>query len=950
LSLLLPFLLLFSFLLALPGRAEDGPPPPSEVAGVPDYSRNVAPLLRKYCGGCHNAEDREGELVMDTFAALMKGGEHGAVVLPGESAASRLVGVLTGAAEPKMPPKKRPAPLAEEIEVLRRWIDAGARGPAAGADAAPELVTPAIEPPSGLTPGITALAYSPDGSVLAVGRFRRVELWDGEARSRARELAGAPGKVHSLGFSSGGTRLIAASGVDGLYGRAIVWRLEDGSIVREITGHRDTLYDAALAPGDRLLATASYDRRIILWDLETGEELRTIGGHNDAVYDLAFSPDGAVLASASGDQTVKLWSAATGERLDTLHQALAEQYTVAFSNDGGQVVAAGADNRIRVWALVSREAPGINPLLHARFGHEGAIVRLLFSADGGTLVSAADDGTIKLWETEGYTQLHALEESRDVPAALAVSPARGVFAAGFLDGALAIHPFPPRAQPSDAALAPETPAPLRRVRPPGAPGEGIEEREPNDAPSEAQPVAAPVVAKGAIHAERPEAPPDIDLFRFEARAGEEWMLEIDAARSRSPLDSKLEVLAADGSPIERLRLQAVRDSYYTFRGKDSETSDDFRLHNWEEMELDEYLYTRGEVVKLWHYPRGPDSGFIVYPGAGKRHGFFDTTPLAHALGEPCYIVRPLAPGAEPLPNGLPVFPLHFENDDDSLRALGADSRLAFTAPRDGSYLVRVSDVRGFQGAEFRYELTIRPRRPGFKVSVEGGSPAVGAGSGKEFKLTAERIDGFDGEIRVDIEGLPPGFHASTPLVIEAGQHFAFGTLNALPGAASPSPEAAAASRLTARAVVDGEEVVEAAGTLGEIQLAGKPKLLVRIERALEAGAGAGAAAEGAPDPDRPLELAVSPGETITATVRVERNGFAGRVELGNADAGRNLPHGVYVDNIGLNGLLIVEDRDERTFFITAAKGVKPQVRPFFLRANADGGQTSWPVLLRVREK
>lgn len=78
-----------------------------------------------------------------------------------------------------------------------------------------------------------------------------------------------------------------------------------------------------------------------------------------------------------------------------------------------------------------------------------------------------------------------------------------------------------------------------------------------------------------------------------------------------------------------------------------------------------------------------------------------------------------------------------------------------------------------------------------------------------------------------------------------------------------------------------------------------------------------------------------------------RNDFEGRIELGNEDSGRNLPHGVYVDNIGLNGLLIVEGQTEREFFITASPIAKPCVRQFHLRTTADGNQVSMPVTLRV---
>jgi hypothetical protein len=98
----------------------------------------------------------------------------------------------------------------------------------------------------------------------------------------------------------------------------------------------------------------------------------------------------------------------------------------------------------------------------------------------------------------------------------------------------------------------------------------------------------------------------------------------------------------------------------------------------------------------------------------------------------------------------------------------------------------------------------------------------------------------------------------------------------------------------------------------------------------------------------PLEFAIHPGQTITLRVKVERSGFAGQVPLGKEGAGRNLPFGVYVDNLGLNGLLVLEDQDERTFFITADESVPPQTRAFHLTTTAAGGHSSLPVLLHVR--
>jgi hypothetical protein len=419
------------------------------------------------------------------------------------------------------------------------------------------------------------------------------------------------------------------------------------------------------------------------------------------------------------------------------------------------------------------------------------------------------------------------------------------------------------------------------------------------------------------------------------------MLAVNAATAKSSLDSRLEVLTAEGRPVERVVLQAVRDSWFTFRGKDSDSSDDFRLQNWREMELDEYFYANGEVMKLWLYPRGPDSGFKVYPGEGRRHTFFGTTALTHAQNEPGYVVVPHPAGARPVPNGLPVFRLNHENDDDPDREAGVDSRLLFAAPATGDYIVRVSDTRGFGGAtNFHYSLALRPSRPDFAVTIEGMNPKVGPGGGREVRFVARRREGFDGPIRVEIMGLPPGFAIGAPVEIEAGQMVAVATLHAAADAPAPDEAAAKAVKVAALATIRGREVRHELGSLGELRLGKPPKLSVEIL----AGDDRAHVRE---TPGSPLEFVIRPGETIGARVRTVRHDFKDRIEFGNEDSGRNLPHGLFVDNIGLNGLLIVEGKTERDFFITAAPMARPGVRPFHLRARADDGVVSRPALIRV---
>src|SRR5436190_2029608 len=117
-------------------------------AAEPRYER-VDALFQKHCLDCHDAKDAEGQLILESYDLLMKGGEDGAVIVPGKSAESILVKSVEGSFEKDgkrkiMPPgAKRKKLDSEEIALLKAWIDAGAPAPT-GPRKPVELVTPKI--------------------------------------------------------------------------------------------------------------------------------------------------------------------------------------------------------------------------------------------------------------------------------------------------------------------------------------------------------------------------------------------------------------------------------------------------------------------------------------------------------------------------------------------------------------------------------------------------------------------------------------------------------------------------------------------------------------------------------------------------------------------------------------------------------------------------------------
>ena len=96
--------------------ASDSPP------AIPRYEQDIAPILKQHCFQCHGAEEREMALDLRTHASLLKGGETGPAVIRGEADKSLLFSKIH---DGKMPPEE-PKLSSAQIELIRRWIDAGA--------------------------------------------------------------------------------------------------------------------------------------------------------------------------------------------------------------------------------------------------------------------------------------------------------------------------------------------------------------------------------------------------------------------------------------------------------------------------------------------------------------------------------------------------------------------------------------------------------------------------------------------------------------------------------------------------------------------------------------------------------------------------------------------------------------------------------------------------------
>ncbi len=900
------------------------------------YQRDVKPILARYCVGCHNEKENDSDVRLHTLADILKGPPKGAIVIANAAADSTILKVMLGSKQPKMPPDDSPQPTASEIGTVQQWIEQGAKGSDQPIPLKDRLNVKKVPVNFAAPLSITALGRARDSQTW-IGRFNAVYHQQSQwSEPLPLEIIG---KVSQIRTTPDGRFTAIASGIPGVGGQATVMDNGTGSskptLLRVVEGHQDTLYSAVVSPDGKILATAGYDRVIILWDLADGMPLRRLTGHNGAIYDLDFDATGQVIASASADETIKIWRVDSGERLDTFGQCEAEQYAVRFDSRRNRVLASGADRRIRVWKLLSLDKPAVSPMLYSTFAHEGSVTQMSLSNDGRFIATASEDKKVKLWDAENTVPLGQIGEVDEIPSGLMWDANQSSLTVSTLGGRIAAM---------DASLlittsnqkksnAMETPSKNTWT-------ENSDSITKLDEVEGTHPIASPQEINGPCEISAILTTTEMqgeyagDWYAFHARAGEPWLIQVDASRSGSPMDSVIDVLNSKGGPIVRTRLQAVRESYFTFRGKDSTNSDDFRLHRWEDMELNEMLYAGGEVVKLWLYPRGPDSGFRVYPGTGSRFTYFDTTATTHALNEPAWIVRELAEGQPAIPNGLPVFPIFYTNDDEATRQLGKDSQITFHAKTDGRYLLRVRDTRGQSGDNYKYKLTLRQPIPKYKLRVEQKEITLRPGVGTEFDVAVNRFEGCDGDVEIMIDGIPDGIQIAKSLTIQAGQIRAIGSIH-LPANTTPSTNQFTL-QIRSQCMLGDRRISDDSTIPLLVKTSDKPVMQLRV------------VAKGQ-EKEAPsiTELEIRSGQTVSAKLVIDRGDNKGDISFGGDDSGRNLPHGCYVDNIGLSGLLIPDGQSVREVFITAAPWVETQNRLFHLRAKVDGNPTTSPILIRV---
>lgn len=324
-------------------------------------SGSVDPLaiFHRECISCHTESKRKGGLLIDSRESLIKGGDTDAAIVPGKATESYLVETLFPDHDSHMPPKGQLEP--QEIATIEKWINEGAKW---DADKWAKLNLPEknkvtrSDMPAGYAP-VLAMALSPDGKTLAVGRGNRIEWFQvkpgggNEAAlllEKTHSSHGHSDSVQSLAFSPDGKRLAS-----GGFRRVLIWdpatpqkpidKIEDPFLGRQTA----LLY---LTNPQRLLVADSLPSQLgRLHEITTeGKKVRSFDtAHLDSIFRIVAKPDGSAYATASADKLITIREAKNHEIVQRLEGHTGYVLAAAFGPEGKRIATAGDDEEIKVW-------------------------------------------------------------------------------------------------------------------------------------------------------------------------------------------------------------------------------------------------------------------------------------------------------------------------------------------------------------------------------------------------------------------------------------------------------------------------------------------------------------------------------------------------------------------------------------------------------------------------
>ena len=417
------------FVVSKPARAEDKPV---------SYYSDVFPIFKRSCNGCHHPGKLKGQLDLTTYEALQKGGKHGAAFKAKDAKSSVLFDEISGS-EPSMP-KEGDALTKQEVAMIERWIAEGATNDTPANAHSFKLAEPPVYT---APPVVTALAYSPDGKVLAVSGYHEVLLHSATGSNLIARLVGESPRIESLAFSPDGQWLAVAGGAPALFGEVQIWDTASHTLRNAYKVSADSIFGIAISPDGDRIAFGCADKSVRILAVKDGKELLKFDNHSDWVFGAIFTVNGKRLLTGSRDRAMKLIDPANGQFIDDINKLLESVQCIARHPKEDLVAYGGDLGTTRIYRIAEnqgRTAANTDVNLVREFERlPGAVYSIAYSPDAATVAVGGANGELRLYNTKDGKRAATLKGHQGAVFAVAYSPTTNQIATAGFDGNVRIY-------------------------------------------------------------------------------------------------------------------------------------------------------------------------------------------------------------------------------------------------------------------------------------------------------------------------------------------------------------------------------------------------------------------------------------------------------------------------------------------------------------------------------
>lgn len=271
------------------------------------------------------------------------------------------------------------------------------------------------------TADVGAMAFSPDGSLLAASVGKLLLIWDPATRDTVNEFElESAGATTDMLFSPDASWVALAS-------EKKIVRIVDvatGTVTATLEGHTNDVTSLALSPDGSILVSGSQDKIAKLWNTADFTEIATLEGHEGYVNAVLFNPDGSSIYVGDSKSTITQWDTNGVQQAVWAPEKGSYVVSMALTGDGATLLVGEGNNAsVRVWDTASGTEKALYevhfyPETNSRF----ATVDIALSPDDTTLATLGSEGMLRIWDAATGENLLTNSDHADEAWSVAFSP------------------------------------------------------------------------------------------------------------------------------------------------------------------------------------------------------------------------------------------------------------------------------------------------------------------------------------------------------------------------------------------------------------------------------------------------------------------------------------------------------------------------------------------------